>query len=55
MLYLQKQALTSLTSGGRSVGVVPSQIQATEFFVLIYLQMLGSSLILAFLIWFPVL
>jgi hypothetical protein len=31
-LYLQKWALTSLTSGGRSVGIIRSRSQATEFF-----------------------
>jgi hypothetical protein len=30
-LYPQKFALTSLTSGGRSVGIVHSRTQATEF------------------------
>jgi hypothetical protein len=30
-LYPQTLALTSLTSGGRSVGIVRSQTQATEF------------------------
>jgi hypothetical protein len=30
-LYLQKLALTSPTSGGRSVGIVRSWTQATEF------------------------
>jgi hypothetical protein len=30
-LYLQKLALTSPTSGGRSVGIVRSRTQATEF------------------------
>jgi hypothetical protein len=30
-LYPQKLALTSSTSGGRSVGIVRSQTQATEF------------------------
>jgi hypothetical protein len=30
-IYLQKLALTSLTSGGRSVGIVRSPTQATEF------------------------
>jgi hypothetical protein len=30
-LYLQKLALTSLTSGGRLVGIVRSRTQATEF------------------------
>jgi hypothetical protein len=31
ILYSQKLALTSSTSGGRSVGIVSSRIQATEF------------------------
>jgi hypothetical protein len=31
-LYPQKWALTSLTSGGRSVGIVRSWTQATEYF-----------------------
>jgi hypothetical protein len=31
-VYPQKLALTSTTSGGRSVGIVHSRIQATEFF-----------------------
>jgi hypothetical protein len=30
-LYPQKLTLTSLTSAGRSVGIVPSRTQATEF------------------------
>jgi hypothetical protein len=30
-LHLQKLALTSLTCGGRLVGIVRSRIQATEF------------------------
>jgi hypothetical protein len=30
-LYPQKLALTSLTNGGRSVGIVRSQTQAMEF------------------------
>jgi hypothetical protein len=30
-LYPQKFALTSLTSGGRSVGIVRSRTEATEF------------------------
>jgi hypothetical protein len=30
-LYQQKLALTSLTSGSRSVGIVRSRTQATEF------------------------
>jgi hypothetical protein len=32
MLYPQKLTLTSPTSGGRSVGIVRSRTQATEFF-----------------------
>jgi hypothetical protein len=32
-LYPQKLALTSLTSGGRSVGLVRSRTQATEFYL----------------------
>jgi hypothetical protein len=32
-LYPQKLALTSPTSGGRSVGIVLSRIQATEIFL----------------------
>jgi hypothetical protein len=35
-LCLQKLALTSPTSGGRSVGIVRSWTQATEFFVLFF-------------------
>jgi hypothetical protein len=31
-LNLQKLALTSLTSGGRSVGIVHERTRATEFF-----------------------
>jgi hypothetical protein len=31
-LYLQRLALTSPTSGGRSVGIVRSRTQAIEFF-----------------------
>jgi hypothetical protein len=31
-LFLQKLALTSPTDGGRSVGIVRSRTQATEFF-----------------------
>jgi hypothetical protein len=33
-LYLQKLALTSPTSGGRSVGIVRTQTKATEFVLL---------------------
>jgi hypothetical protein len=33
-LYAQKLALTSLTSGGHSVGIVRWRTQATEFVVL---------------------
>jgi hypothetical protein len=35
-LYSQKLALTSLTSGGRSVGIVRSRTQATEFSLVSY-------------------
>jgi hypothetical protein len=35
LLYPQKWALTSPTSGGRSVGIVRSQIQATDFSFLV--------------------
>jgi hypothetical protein len=35
-LYPQNLALTSSTSGGRSVGVVRSRTQATEFFILVW-------------------
>jgi hypothetical protein len=34
-LYAQKLALTLSTSGGRSVGIVRSQTQATDFFLVI--------------------
>ena len=34
-LYLQKLALTSLTGGGRSVGIVRVRTKATEFSFLI--------------------
>jgi hypothetical protein len=34
-LYLQKLVLTSPTSGGRSVGIVRSRTQATEFSFLV--------------------
>jgi hypothetical protein len=33
LLYPQMLALTSPTSGGRSVGIVRSRTQATEFFM----------------------
>ena len=37
-LYPQKLALTSLTGGGRSVGIVRTRTKATEFsLVLVYL------------------
>jgi hypothetical protein len=36
--YPQKLALTSLTSGDRSVGIVRSRTQATEFFICIALS-----------------
>jgi hypothetical protein len=35
-LYKQKLALTSPTSGGRSVGIVRSRTEATEFFCFKY-------------------
>jgi hypothetical protein len=34
-LYPQKLALTTPTSGGRSVGIVPSRTKATEFSLII--------------------
>jgi hypothetical protein len=34
---LQKLALTSLTSGGHSVGIVNSRTKGTEFFYIYYL------------------
>jgi hypothetical protein len=34
-LYPQKLALTSLTSGGRSVGIVRPRTKATELFVIV--------------------
>jgi hypothetical protein len=34
-LYPQKLALTSLTGGGRSVGIVRSRTKAMEFLVLL--------------------
>jgi hypothetical protein len=37
-LYLQKIALTSPTSGGRSVGIVCSQTKATELLIYIYIR-----------------
>jgi hypothetical protein len=38
-LYPQKLVLTSLTSGGRSVGIVRSRTEATEFgFLKLYLD-----------------
>jgi len=36
-LYPQKLALTSLTGGGRSVGIVPSRTKATEFSLVLVL------------------
>jgi hypothetical protein len=41
ILYPQKLALTSPTSGGRSIGIVPSRTKATEFSLV--LQCLPSS------------
>jgi len=37
-LYPQKLALTSLTGGGRSVGMVRSRTKATEFFSLLLIN-----------------
>jgi hypothetical protein len=37
-LYLQKLALTKSTSGGRSVGIVRSRTQATEFSLVLDLK-----------------
>jgi hypothetical protein len=37
-LYPQKSELTSSTSGGRSVGIVRSRTEATEFFSLVSAQ-----------------
>jgi hypothetical protein len=43
--YAQKLALTSPTSGGRSVGIVRSQTQATEFsFTCVCLQFMNNNL-----------
>jgi hypothetical protein len=41
ILYRQKLALTSPTSGGRSVGIVHSRTQATEFSLLLLLILYG--------------
>jgi hypothetical protein len=41
-LYPQKLALTSLTSGGLSVGVVRSRTQATEFSSLYVIRRFGG-------------
>jgi hypothetical protein len=41
-LYPQKLALTSPTSGGRSVGIVPSWTQATEFALCILLLLINK-------------
>jgi hypothetical protein len=37
-LYPQKLALSSPTSGGRSVGIVRSRIQPTEFYFVYFLK-----------------
>jgi hypothetical protein len=42
-LYTQKLALTSPTGGGRSVGIVRSRTQATEFFSFVVLYVMFSS------------
>jgi hypothetical protein len=41
-LYPQKLAITSPTSGGRSVGIVRSQTQTMEF-VLFFFVLLGNE------------
>jgi hypothetical protein len=40
-LYPQKSALILLTSGGRSVGIVRSRTQATEFSLYVYVNSLS--------------
>jgi hypothetical protein len=42
-LYLQKLALTSPTSGGRSVGIVHSRTNAMEFFFVMKLKLSEST------------
>jgi hypothetical protein len=42
-LYPQKLALTSSTSGSRSVGIVRSRTQATEFVLFLSTQSSGSK------------
>ena len=49
-LYPQKLALTSLTGGGRSVGIVRSRTKATEFSLVsvvwikkVYIQVMGTK------------
>jgi hypothetical protein len=42
-LYPQKFALTSSTSGDRSVGIVRSQTQATEFLLIYYKYILRGG------------
>jgi hypothetical protein len=44
-LYPQNLVLTSPTSGGRSVGIVRSRIQATEFMFFVFLFNSTSELI----------
>jgi hypothetical protein len=55
-LYPQKSALTTPTSGGRSVGILRSRTQATEFiFFLVFCSFLSLSLYLSPLLFFSVL
>jgi hypothetical protein len=42
-LYPQKFALSSQTSGGRSVGIVSSRTQATEFYLCFYMHTLDEQ------------
>jgi hypothetical protein len=44
ILYPQKLALTSPTSGGRSVGIVRSRTRATEFLVFCIIRYAGQVL-----------
>ena len=44
-LYPQKLALTSPTSGGRSVGIVRVRTKATEFLVLVYISFISRYLV----------
>jgi hypothetical protein len=46
-LYPQTLALTSPTSGSRSVGIIRSRTQATEFFFVLYVELRVPNLTLA--------